>query len=222
MSRREDSQTVVFAKAPEPGSAKTRLIPALGEEGAARLHARFVHHAIRTALGADAGEVELCCAPDRHHPFFGRAAAYFGVALADQAGRDLGERMASAFRRGLAQGAVILVGTDCPALASADIRAAHEALEDGADAVFVPVEDGGYVLIGLRRFDSLLFSGIDWGTEQVMRQTRARLAELGWRWRELAMRWDVDRPEDLARLAHAGLLDIDDLLRSRDAAIPAP
>lgn len=217
MSRREGNRTLVFAKAPQPGRAKTRLIPALGEAGAAQLHGRLVYRAIRTALGAEAGDVELCCAPDRDHPFFACAAAQFPITLAGQVGHDLGARMANALRHRLGQGNVVLIGSDCPALASADIRAAYGALEGGADAVFVPAEDGGYVLIGLRRFDFRVFSGIEWGTDQVMRTTRARLAQVGWRWRELGTLWDVDRPEDLERLAQARLLNIDDLLQSPGA-----
>ena len=84
--------------------------------------------------------------------------------------------------------------------AVADINAAVAALREGHDAAFVPVADGGYGLIGLRRFDVRLFEGIAWSTSQVMAQTRARLGELGWTWLELPARWDVDEPADLDRL----------------------
>jgi hypothetical protein len=73
-------------------------------------------------------------------------------------------------------------------------------LDGGADAVVGPAEDGGYVLLGLRRMDKRLFEDMAWGTDRVLDQTRERLAVLGWRWQELETLWDVDRPEDLERL----------------------
>ncbi len=96
--------------------------------------------------------------------------------------------------------AVVLIGTDCPVLRVADLRAAARALQGGADAVLSPAEDGGYALIGLRRVSPWLFSGLEWGSGSVLRETRTRLRELGWRWRELRTVWDVDRPEDYVRL----------------------
>jgi glycosyltransferase A (GT-A) superfamily protein (DUF2064 family) len=78
--------------------------------------------------------------------------------------------------------------------------AAAEVLRNGHDAVFIPAEDGGYVLIGLHCPQPRLFENIDWGTEKVMAQTRERLAALRLRWEEPATLWDVDRPVDLLRL----------------------
>jgi glycosyltransferase A (GT-A) superfamily protein (DUF2064 family) len=101
----------------------------------------------------------------------------------------------------------LLVGSDCPALTPRHLRQAQQALREGNDAVFVPCEDGGYALVGLRRVDARLFEGIAWGGDTVMADTRARLARLGWTWRELEVLWDVDRPEDHARLVESGLLD---------------
>jgi glycosyltransferase A (GT-A) superfamily protein (DUF2064 family) len=97
---------------------------------------------------------------------------------------------------------LLLIGTDCPALQPEDLRAAASALLDGEDAVVIPAEDGGYVLIGLRRPIPALFEGMAWGTDTVMSSTRRRLREIGMRWRELPTLWDVDRPADLARLAY--------------------
>lgn len=199
---------IVFAKAPIAGQAKTRLIPALGAKGAAALHARLVHRALENAAAAGLGDVELCCAPDCEHVFFQACRATFGVDLTEQAAGDLGQRMARAFERALAREPhAILIGSDCPALGAADLREADRALRAGHDAVLTPAEDGGYALIGLRRLDPSLFASIDWSTPAVMAQTRARLNRLGWRWSELAMRWDVDRPEDLERLQREGCLD---------------
>ena len=191
---------VVFAKAPQPGRAKTRLAPLLGEERAARVHARMIESTLRMAAGAGFRHVELHCAPHSRHSVFPLLARRRALALRTQVRGDLGARMHGAFERALRTAdAVVLIGTDCPALRPSDLRAAARALRGGADAVFAPAEDGGYVLIGLRRVSGRLFSGIDWGSDSVMEQTRQRLRELGWRWRELRILWDVDRPEDYER-----------------------
>lgn len=177
-----DVAVLVFARAPVPGRVKTRLVPRLGEFGAARLHARLTAHALRTARTAGCGPVEL------HDS-------------AKQRGADLGERMHAALRRALRRHrAAILIGTDCPALRPADLRRAARLLAGGCDAVIAPVEDGGYVLIGARRISPRLFAGIEWGSPGVYAATAARLDALAYRWRALRTLWDIDRPEDLERL----------------------
>ncbi len=93
----------------------------------------------------------------------------------------------------------LLIGCDCPVLTPAYLREAAAALAEGNDVVFGPAEDGGYVLIGAARSPLQLFEDIAWGTSTVMQATRARLARGNWRWRELGLLWDLDRPEDLLR-----------------------
>lgn len=202
---RPEARIAVFAKAPVAGEVKTRLAAVLGPEGAAALHARLVRRALATAVAARAGAVELWCAPDARDPFFARCAEEFGVRLRTQEGADLGERMRRACDAAFAAGsAAIVIGSDCPALRADDLREAAAALAE-ADAVIAPAEDGGYVLVGLARPVPGLFESIAWGTGAVMTQTRARLAAAGVRWRELATFWDVDRPEDYARLQQEDL-----------------
>jgi rSAM/selenodomain-associated transferase 1 len=206
-ARRADAPRVaVFAKAPVPGAVKTRLAALLGAEGAATFHASLVRQALTVATESRAGPVELWCAPDASHPFFAACARDFGVALRRQEGADLGARMRHAAEDALAAGsAVVLIGSDCPALAAASLRDAALALR-GHDAVLQPAEDGGYVLIGLSRALPGIFESIAWGGATVMADTRRRLAQAGARWKELAMSWDVDRPEDYARAQAEGLL----------------
>jgi len=193
-------QVAVLAKAPIPGLAKTRLIPALGARGAARLQRRLTRAAVHTAFGACIGPVTLWCAPDARHRFFRALRRTTGVHCLVQASGDLGERMHTAFRLHCVQGPLLLIGTDCPALQAQHLRRAAQALIDGADAVFHPAEDGGYVLVGLRRPQAGLFSAMTWSTPQVMADTRRRARTLGLRVQELETLWDVDRPQDLARL----------------------
>lgn len=192
---------ILFAKAPIPGTAKTRLIPALGAEGAARLHESLLHRALLTATTADAGKVQLWCSPSIDHPVFQQCAKRYQVELFAQPEGDLGTRLAYAFAQALDTGPyAIAIGADIPDLDATDLQQAVAALNTGADAVIGPAEDGGYYLLGLTRYAMEPFRQIDWGTAQVLNQTRERLRQLGWRWHELASHWDVDRPEDLARL----------------------
>jgi len=193
----------ILAKAPLPGLAKTRLAPVLGADGAANLQARFIAHTVATAQSAALGPVTLWVAPDPHHPVFQAIAAPPGVALAAQPEGDLGARMMAAVEA--ARGPVIVVGTDCPALTPEHLRAAARSLVDGIDVVIIPVDDGGYGLIGMQRPQPALFEGMIWSTSSVMAETRRRLSRLGLSWREPARLWDVDRPADLDRLAGAGL-----------------
>lgn len=191
---------IVFAKAPIPGLAKTRLVPALGADGAAALAERMLHHALTQAAAAAIGAVELCAAPDAAHPALQAAAAAHGAALTEQGSGDLGQRMHRAFARVLSRhGAVLLIGTDAPALDAGMLRQAAQALADH-DAVFVPALDGGYALVGLRRADERCFAGMTWSHARVMADTRERLRAAGLRWAELPPVADIDEPADLHHL----------------------
>ncbi|MES9964962.1 MAG: TIGR04282 family arsenosugar biosynthesis glycosyltransferase [Candidatus Sedimenticola sp. 20ELBAFRAG] len=195
-----DSKLLIFAKAPVAGLAKTRLAPALGMEGAAKLYSQLLESTVRKFTGQAIVPVACWCAPDASHPLFSSFASDHDVTLEVQQGSDLGERMALAAEETLRKSsAVVLIGGDCPELTSDHLVQALNWLAGGADAVLGPAEDGGYVLLGIRRFDEALFRDIPWGSGQVLELTRQRLAGLGWRWRELEPQWDVDRPEDLAR-----------------------
>ncbi len=193
-------QVAVLAKAPVPGWAKTRLIPALGARGAARLQRRLTRATLQTARDAALGPVTLWCAPDAGHRFFRALRRPADLPCLVQSNGDLGDRMHTAFRLHCTQGPLLLIGTDCPALQPDHLRQAARALIDAEDAVFYPAEDGGYVLVGLRQPQAALFDDMAWSTDAVMSQTRARARSLNLRVREFETLWDVDVPEDLARL----------------------
>jgi rSAM/selenodomain-associated transferase 1 len=193
----------VFARAPVSGQAKTRLIPALGAQGAAELHARLVRHTLENALSADIGPVTLWCAPDIHHPFFELYAHEFGITLRAQQGDDLGQRMAHALAFGMRDSkCALLIGTDCPTLDPVVLRSAADALKKDAAVVFVPAEDGGYALIGVRERVPAIFDGIAWGSDTVMAHTRNLLQSQSLDWHELPPLADIDTPNDLPRLHH--------------------
>jgi len=192
---------VVMAKAPVPGFAKTRLVPALGDEGAARLAARLLDHALQQARASRLGPVTLACAPDTTHPAFAAQAQQGGVLLVPQGEGDLGARMRSQFSHEFDRGAgcVVLIGTDAPGLTAATLRRAARALAS-LDAVFVPAADGGYALIGLRRVMPALFDSMPWSTGAVMALTRDRLRHAAARHAELPEVHDIDEPADLVHL----------------------
>ncbi|GGC01470.1 hypothetical protein GCM10011352_29540 [Marinobacterium zhoushanense] len=192
-----NTRIVILAKAPLPGLAKTRLIPALGEQGAARLAERMLRHTLSEAVAADLGPVELCVAPDADLSCWRDLPADF--VLTDQGGGDLGQRMSAIAERVTPEQPVLLIGTDCPDLTRDRLRTAACALSC-VDAVMVPASDGGYVLLGLKRFDHRLFNPIPWSTGQVADLTRQRIEALGWRLQELDTLHDIDDPEDLAHL----------------------
>ena len=193
-------QIAVMAKAPIPGLAKTRLIPALGAVGAARLQRHLTRMTIACALEAQLGAVTLWCTADSGHRFFRALKRTTDVSLRVQPDGDLGERMLSAFRLHCAHGPVLLVGTDCPVLRPDHLHAAAQSLIDGSDAVFYPAEDGGYVLVGLRAPQPALFSNMAWSTNTVMSVTRVRAKSQGLHAREFETLWDVDKPDQLSRL----------------------
>ncbi|MDY7115031.1 TIGR04282 family arsenosugar biosynthesis glycosyltransferase [Halomonas sp. SSL-5] len=185
----------ILAKAPLPGRVKTRLIPACGAEEAARIHATLLRHTLAVACAAlPPSRITLWTALEHEHPLFVELAARHGIARRPQPEGDLGERMYYT----LAPGPAMVIGSDCPPLTPALLRRCAEELARH-DAVCLPAEDGGYALLGLHQAHPSLFTGIAWGGERVMAQTRQRLAALGWRLACPATVWDLDRPEDLER-----------------------
>lgn len=196
----------IFAKAPVAGLAKTRLIPRLGAQGAAELQRRLIERTVRLAYQAKIGPVSLWCTPDRNHAVFKQMRADFGVTLYDQSGDDLGGRMQHALSNLCASGPALLLGCDCVVMTSAILVECAGLLREQRDAVIVPVEDGGYIAIGLNRPQPLLFDAMPWGTSSVMPETRRRSFSMGLRVAELPVLWDIDQPEDYDRAVRRNLL----------------
>lgn len=197
---------IVFARAPVAGRCKTRLIPRRGARGAATIHRRLTLKTLATAAQSGA-HTELYCEPDGGHGFFLRCRREHDLTIRRQAGGDLGRKMALALKAALRRhDAAVIVGTDCPALTAADIGAAFSALEQGADYVLQPAQDGGYVLIGARRAAPAALRNIGWSSGGELRQTLARLTRLGLHCQLLPRLWDVDHPADLRKARRLGLL----------------
>jgi rSAM/selenodomain-associated transferase 1 len=215
---------LVFLKWPQPGAAKTRLIPQLGRHVAAELYRRLADEEIR-GTAPEGGEYSrlFCFAPAEE----GEAIARWfpGEDLWPQPAGDLGSRMASAFEEGFRRGArrVAIVGTDVPWVSRAHVLRAFSAL-DRHDLCLGPARDGGYYLLALARAEARLFEGIVWSTPQVLAETLARADALGLRAARLETLTDVDTLDDV-RLEWARLRPLlaarPDLLRSVAEALRA-
>lgn len=191
------TRIIIFAKAPQPGFAKTRLIPALGKERAAELARKMLFNTLHEALAAGIGSVELCVTPEINQAAWQGIRLPPGIEIYNQGEGDLGARLARASKRALKNAEpILLIGTDCVELSSALLREAAQALHEH-DATINCTVDGGYALLGLKRFDQALFSDMPWSTEVVASTTIARIGQLGWSVRIGQLLHDVDEPEDL-------------------------
>ena len=192
---------LVFTRTPDPGSVKTRLLSVMDARRAVTIQVDLLQRTLETVRASTADDIELWCTPTTQHPVLLELKDRFSLTLRPQAGADLGERMCFAMERALqAYRHVALIGSDCMDLAAADIDLALEQLAAGTDVVLGPAHDGGYYLVGLSRLYRELFAGIKWGTDQVLQDTRKRVAQLGLNLYELPVRRDLDRPEDLRYL----------------------
>ncbi len=192
------SRLLIMAKAPIPGTAKTRL--RLPPESAARLQAALTFDAVPKAHALGLGPACVAGTPADALELI-ESLLPEGVRLFAQHGGDLGERMlgaaASLFREHPEP--VLILGTDAPTLPPRSIRTAARALETH-DASIIASDDGSYVLLGLRGPHQALFRGIRWSTETVYHETVKAASEDGVSLHEGEPCYDVDTPEDLIRV----------------------
>ena len=197
--KKKSNKLLVFTKSPVLGEVKTRLQPEFSQEQSLKLHKHMMLNTLSVSEKLTNIDVELCCSPNRNTLFFLDCENRYPISLSDQLGDDLGERMAFSFSVALQTfDKVVIIGTDCPAINGDYIEQAINALDD-VDVVIGPAEDGGYVLMGLRKFSVKLFSDFAWGSDTVLAQTKQVINELSWSSKELGIMHDVDRPEDLHR-----------------------
>ncbi len=190
---------IVFTRYPKPGSTKTRLIGALGEQGAARLHQTLTQHVLARAELVASGR-----AVDVEVRFAGGScrlmARCFGKRFdyRPQVPGHLGHRLNEAVTAAFCEGAerVVVIGTDCPAVTPSVLREAFDHLAVH-DVVLGPAHDGGYYLIGLKRPQRELFSNIPWGGGEVLRATLRQAARSSLNVWLLPAMGDIDRPDDL-------------------------
>lgn len=195
-----DTVILLFAKAPVEGKVNTRLIADIGVQAATQLQHDLIVQRLLMLTRANLCAVSLMCSPDVQDDYFVQCKKQYPVTLLQQSGADLGKRMLNGIRQALQQYRYcIVIGTDAPALDEVLIRQAIERLKAGSEVVFVPAEDGGYVLVGLQKTYEFLFQGIRWGSAEVMQQSRRKLKKNSISFNELATCWDIDRVEDYQR-----------------------
>ncbi len=190
---------IIFTRYPKPGKTKTRLIPFLGEKGAADLHRQMVENTLIIAKKLQ--QVELLSIEIRFtggnlevmQNWLGSDLIYDEQCLG-----DLGDRMKNAFKIGFNQGKkqIIIIGTDCPFLTVDILSQGFNALQKHS-IVLGPAKDGGYYLIGLNRYIPDLFENIPWGTSKVLPKTIDCCETLHLSVSQLPELSDIDRPEDL-------------------------
>ena len=196
--RDQEDALIVFVKFPEPGKVKTRIARELGAERAAELYSRMAERIIHDVSGPGAyGTIVYFDPPEREDDI----KTWLGsdsLSYEPQSGGTIGDRMANAFHRVFCEGAVraVLIGTDIPEITADIISAAFDLLSD-TDVVLGPAEDGGYYLMGLRKFEPTLFRDIDWGTNTVYTRTLARIVEKNLSHKLLDTLKDVDTAEDI-------------------------
>jgi uncharacterized protein len=207
----DDTVILLYAKAPVEGTVNTRLIPDLGVQTATRLQYDLIHQRLSMLEKAKLCTVYLMCAPDRQHPCFIQCERDYSVTLFEQSGSDLGERILNGARHAVSRFKhCVVIGTDAPALDAGMITQAIDVLHSHKEVVFVPAEDGGYVLIGMQYPHDFLFKQIAWGSSKVMQQSREQLDLRNVPYAELATCWDVDRLEDFQRYLNIQAEKFDD------------
>lgn len=198
---------LIFARYPEPGKVKTRLMPELGSTGACTVYRRLAEQVVRNARSVRRGSMQpvICVEPARRIPDM---AGWLGQGLVftGQVGDCLGERLSHAFDWAFCRGAsrVAAIGTDCIELSSELIAEAFDLLERN-DAVLGPATDGGYYLIGLSRRLADVFHDIPWSTDQTLTVTKRRLASAGVSPYLLPPLNDIDTWDDLEAAELTGL-----------------
>jgi rSAM/selenodomain-associated transferase 1 len=194
----------IFARAPVPGQAKTRLIPLLGARGSAELQQALIYDALAKARRLRSIKHYLFLSGS--HRVLKLKDSSWAAVCKRQQGRDLGVRLARAFAWLLRfHPAAVVIGTDSPLLQPSALRRAFRELRR-CDAVLGPCPDGGYYLIGLRRAFAIrsrlkaLFRGVRWSTRLALRDTQANLSRLGLAWALLPPEEDLDNRRDWQRL----------------------
>ena len=183
---------VVFGREPAPGRVKTRLAAGIGGRAAARVYAVTLEQTLAVAVGSGARVVLSLAGPPS-----GAWVRGLDVLIELQDIGDLGDRMADAFSRRFAEGEerVMIVGSDCPYLATEHLRGAAVGLDD-SDVVLGPASDGGYWLVAQRAPGVDLFSSIPWSSHNTLQRTQQRLDDIGASWSLLEELADIDTAED--------------------------
>ena len=195
----------VMAKAPVPGSVKTRMVPPLTQEQAAALYRAILRDQLEHLIRLAAIDLYVAFTPDDAAALM-KSVVPAAFECFPQRGEDLGERMQEIFaelwRRGHRN--LVLIGSDVPAPPLDFFHDAFNALagkgEPEVQVVFGPSRDGGYYLVGMNQSTPEIFDGMTWSHDRVLAQTTAKLTGLGIDFRLLPSWFDLDTIADLKRM----------------------
>lgn len=204
-----EAELILFAKTPVAGRVKTRLIPDLGEQGAADLARALIEESVRRSVEAWPGPVSLQVWPDIGHQCFETLRRRHGVTVSLQSKGDLGAKMFEALNDAHQRGAAAaIMGCDVPQCPAETHRTAHAFLAQGR-SVIGPSDDGGYYLIGINPPQRKCFERIRWGGSKVFDTTLKRAASAGVELIVLQQLNDIDTMGDLEALrqTHPELVD---------------
>ena len=195
---------LLFARLPVLGKVKTRLKSALSSIEILALYEAMLKRIVSLLNESNLAEVQLWLDnnPSNENKFVADLPWHFK--MNEQVGRDLGDKMNFAINKSLVSNnskCALLLGSDCPALTLEYVDNALCLLNEGAQLVLGPAEDGGYVLIGVNKSYPELFQGIQWGTDKVLEETILKAKSIGVDYVCLEPLWDVDRPDDIGRLS---------------------
>ena len=189
---------LVFAKSPEAGKVKTRLIPDIGVDAATDLYKELLIRTLDTSIDSCFSNKQLWISGDSKNVFFKDSNKLSSFNKLKQYGNDLGERMFNAFQQALTEHKyAVLIGSDCPSMTAHDLSVASNMLESEKDVVLGPAADGGYYLIGLKKNNINLFNDIDWGSKTVFEKTISKAEKLNLNIGLLSQRNDIDRVSDI-------------------------
>lgn len=193
-----DFQLVIYAKNPLIGKVKTRLARGCNRRFATRAYLTLLHETV--AALATIANVTIAVSPNTRNGSILALCRHYPVTLRRQPNGDLGQRMARSIRLGLKHsGAVAIVGTDCPELNADAIQRVKQQLTTHRSSL-IPADDGGYVLVGCRDYQPLLFQQVRWSSSQVMKQTQRQARRLRQRLPDNPAMTDIDH---LASWHHA-------------------
>lgn len=197
MTARNEKATIIFSRLPIGHETKTRLSPILNDSQRSELHLAMWHDIFTEALRLSGTDIYLYWTGSGEIDSF-KSYIPSSFSLVKQAGKNLGERMSFAMRDmfSLGYGRAVIIGSDIPCVRAENIAAAFMALDE-SDAVIGPSDDGGYWLIGMRKYIPEAFSLSSWGGSDVLGKTIALLNEHGMTCATADSLNDIDTPEDI-------------------------
>jgi len=197
----------IFTKAPIPGNVKTRLAREIGAEKATELHISMFEHILSVSDSLPDADIEIWYTPAKSHPYFEKLKELH-FTTKQQTGEDLGDRMIAAIKEGLLNyESIILVGSDCPTIATKHLKQAFEILTAGYPYTFIPATDGGFVLIGATEMKEAIFHSVKWGSSDVMSKIEENLILHDKSYRLLTPLRDIDRESDLEHIPKLKIFD---------------